>query len=153
MLFRSVATGDLVDAGTEAEYAYLRALLAPLDMPVYVIPGNHDARDALRSAFADDGYLPAKGPFLQYAIEDFPVRILALDTLVPGAPGGRLCAERLAWLEARLAEAPQRPTVILMHHPPFETGILHMDAMNCAGGEALGQVIARHPQEIGRAHV
>ena len=53
-----IMTGDLVDGGKPEEYALLRRLLAPLPMPVYLIPGNHDARDALRAAFADHAFLP-----------------------------------------------------------------------------------------------
>ena len=79
----AVVTGDLVDHGEPPEYEHLRALLAPLTMPVFVIPGNHDAREPLRAAFIADGYLPADG-FLQYAIEDCPVWLIALDTLIPG---------------------------------------------------------------------
>jgi 3',5'-cyclic AMP phosphodiesterase CpdA len=52
-------TGDLVDAGSAAEYAELRRLLAPLDCPVYVIPGNHDDRAGLRAGFADHAYCRA----------------------------------------------------------------------------------------------
>src|SRR4051794_12020552 len=108
-----VITGDLVDKGETAEYEHLRALLAPLAMPVYVIPGNHDAREPLRAAFAGDGYLPRTG-FLQYQIEDYPVRLIALDTLIPGEGGGELCAERLAWLDWTLAAAPLLPTLVMM---------------------------------------
>src|SRR5215203_5234389 len=89
-----LATGDLVDGGKPEEYALLRRLLAPLPMPVYLIPGNHDARDAMRQAFPDHTYLPKSG-FLQYKIEDLPVRLIALDTLVPGKGHGALCDERL----------------------------------------------------------
>src|SRR6185295_9432260 len=120
-----LATGDLVDGGKPEEYAFLRELLAPLAMPVYLIPGNHDARDAMRAAFPDHTYLPPSG-FLQYAIEDRPVRLLALDTLVDGKPYGELCTERLGWLESRLGEQ-DRPTVIFMHHPPFDCGIAAFD--------------------------
>src|SRR5258705_13906314 len=56
-----LATGDLVEGGKPEEYALLRRLLAPLAMPVYLIPGNPDARDALRAAFPDHGYLPGSG--------------------------------------------------------------------------------------------
>src|SRR5512147_1866781 len=108
-------TGDLTDAGKPEDYAHLRAILMPLSMPIYLIPGNHDARDALRGVFADHHYLPADG-FLQYVIDDGPLRLIALDTLTPGAPHGELCATRLGWLEARLAESA-RPTIIFMHHP------------------------------------
>src|SRR6266581_1924378 len=79
----TVVTGD---HGEPDEYEQLRHLLAPLSMPVFVIPGNHDAREPLRAAFAGDGYLPADG-VLQFAIEDYPVPLLALDTLVPGEGG------------------------------------------------------------------
>jgi 3',5'-cyclic AMP phosphodiesterase CpdA len=141
----AVVTGDLVDRGEPAEYDHLRRLLAPLRMPVYVIPGNHDSREKLRAAFADDGYLPAEG-FLQYAIEGYAVRLVALDTLLPGEHRGVLCSERLAWLDQTLAAASERPTLILMHHPPFITGIDFMDRYGLEGAPALAAVVARHPQ-------
>jgi 3',5'-cyclic-AMP phosphodiesterase len=139
-----LVTGDLVDAGSPDEYAHFRELLAPLPMPVHVIPGNHDARDALRAAFADHRYLPRDG-FLQYAVECGPVRLIALDTLTPGAPHGELCAERLGWLEARLAES-DRPTIIFMHHPPFDCGMTEFDEARLnVGGEKLAAIVQRHP--------
>lgn len=137
-------TGDLVEAGKPEEYAHLAALIAPLKAPAFLIPGNHDAREALRRGFPGHRYLPRDG-FLQYALEDWPVRILALDTLIPGEGGGALCAERLAWLEAALAAAPDRPALVMMHHPPFPTGIPHMDQYGLANAGAFAAVIARHP--------
>ncbi|MBC7945155.1 MAG: phosphodiesterase [Burkholderiales bacterium] len=141
-----LATGDLAEAGRAEEYAYLRELLAPITMPLYVIPGNHDERGALRAAFRDHTYLPRAGKVLQYAINDFPLRLIALDTVIPGAPGGELCEERLGWLDAHLLEMPDRPTIVFMHHPPFLTGIRHMDQMSLANPETFGDIIARHPQ-------
>jgi 3',5'-cyclic-AMP phosphodiesterase len=140
-----LATGDLVERGEPEEYARLRGLLDRLAMPCYVIPGNHDSRENLARAFADAGYLPRSG-FLHYTVEDRPVRLVGLDTLVPGEPGGRLCAERLAWLDTRLAEEPARPTLVFMHHPPFVTGMTPMDEMGLEGREELAAVIRRHPQ-------
>ncbi|MBP6632270.1 MAG: phosphodiesterase [Kofleriaceae bacterium] len=140
-------TGDLVEHGRADEYARLRELLAPLPMPVFVVPGNHDDRAAMAAAFADHAYLPQDGGFLHYAVDDAgPVRLVGLDTVVPGKPSGELCAERLAWLDARLAEQPTRPTLVFMHHPPFSTGIAAMDAMGLAGADALAAVLRRHPQ-------
>ncbi|NMO22528.1 phosphodiesterase [Pyxidicoccus fallax] len=140
-----LCTGDLVNDGSPEEYARLAALLKPLPMPCYVIAGNHDDREHLRAAFAHQGYLPEQG-FLHYVVELGPLRLIGLDTNVPGAPGGRLCADRLAWLDARLSEAPERPTLVFMHHPPFRTGIHRVDAMGLEGSEALAAVIGRHPQ-------
>ncbi len=124
---------------------HLARLLRPVPAPVYVIPGNHDDRAALVGALADHAYLPRAG-FLQYVVDDFPVRLIGLDTLVPGEGGGRLCEARLAWLAARLDEAPRRPAVIFMHHPPFPTGIEHMDRIGLRGAEAMADLVRRHPQ-------
>jgi 3',5'-cyclic AMP phosphodiesterase CpdA len=138
-------TGDLVDAGRPEEYAHLRRLLAPLACPVYVIPGNHDDRDALRAGFADHAYLPRAG-FLHYAIEAHAVRLIGLDSTEPGEAGGRLCATRLAWLADTLARAPTTPTIVFVHHPPFATGIAHMDKIALADPAPLAALIARHAQ-------
>ena len=142
----ALASGDLVERGEPEEYARLRAILDRLAMPLYVIPGNHDSREHLARAFADRGYLPTRGEFLHYTVEEWPVRLVGLDTQVPGQPGGALCPERLAWLDARLGEAPARPTLVFMHHPPFVTGLAAMDGMGLEGKEALAAVIRRHPQ-------
>jgi 3',5'-cyclic AMP phosphodiesterase CpdA len=115
-------------------------------MPVYLMAGNHDDRDALRSAFADHGYLPRDGTFLQYVVDADPLRLIALDTVVPGKAGGLMCDDRIGWLAARLAEAPDRPTVIFMHHPPFKTGIEHMDRIGLDGAEKMGEIVRRHPR-------
>jgi Icc protein len=141
----AVITGDLTEHGAAEEYANLRGLLAKLRMPVYLIPGNHDSREGLRAAFAVDGYFPETG-FLHYAVEDYPLRIVALDTHIPGDGGGELCAERLAWLDATLAARPGQPTLILMHHPPFATAIEHMDRAGLRDPAAFAAVVARHPQ-------
>jgi Icc protein len=139
-----LVTGDLVDAGKPEEYAHIRELLAPLRMPIHVIPGNHDARDALRTAFADHRYLP-RDSFLQYVLEGGPVRLIALDTLTPGEPHGELCDERLDWLEARLAES-QLPTILFMHHPPCECGMTEFDEARLnVGAERLAAIVRRHP--------
>ena len=139
-------TGDLTDSGAPDEYAALRELLAPLQMPIYLVPGNHDERRALRDAFPDHAYLRQSSEFVQYAIDEHPLRIVAIDTVVPGAPEGELCEKRLAWLERTLAEAPQRTTVVLMHHPPFRTFIEYMDSMGLREPAQFESVIRRHPQ-------
>jgi Icc protein len=138
-------TGDLVDRGQAEEYAYLREILAPLRMPVRVIAGNHDEREALRAAFMGDGYLPETG-FLHYALEDHPLRVVGLDTLVPGSGRGELCTERLEWLDETLAARPDAPTLVALHHPPFDSGIAYMDRLGLTGREAFADIIENHPQ-------
>src|SRR5204862_8026510 len=121
-----VHRGDRSDVGLALEHKHRQSSSAPLRTPVRAIPVNHDAREARREALAAEGYLPAHG-FLHYAVEQGPLRFVGLDTLVPGQGGGELGAERLAWLDATLSLKPDVPTLVLMHHPPFLTGIAHMD--------------------------
>lgn len=143
-----LATGDLARDGSREEYEYLRELLSPFAIPVYLIPGNHDERGALRAAFVDHHYLPAGTGPIHYAVEEFPVRLLALDTVVPGSTGGTLDDGQLEWLDAQLARAPRRPTLLVMHHPPFRTGIPRMDAIgfDAASAGRLGAIVSRHRQ-------
>jgi len=90
-----VITGDLADLGRAAEYRHLARLLSPLaTMPVYLMPGNHDDRTALREAFPDHAYL-GRDEFIQYAVDLPGLRLLCLDTTVPGMSHGALCARRL----------------------------------------------------------
>lgn len=141
-----IITGDLADLGVAEEYALLRELIAPLTMPVCLLPGNHDDRDALRAAFPDHDYLNQFPPFIQYAIEEHALRIVAIDTVVPRESHGELCAERLSWLARTLAAQPSRPTLLIMHHPPFTTGIGHMDDIGLADPRPLARIVAQHPQ-------
>jgi Icc protein len=141
----AIVTGDLVDFGRVDEYERLRSLLSPLQIPYLLVVGNHDARAELRTVFKDHAYLRHGGDFVQYAIEDWPVRIVAVDTMVPMQGGGTLCAERLDWLDRTLAQRPGRPTIVAMHHPPFVTGIGHMDRIGLSDSTGLARVVSRYP--------
>ena len=146
-----VITGDLVNEGRPSQYEHLRQLLTPLStepsIALYLMPGNHDHRGAMREAFADHAELGTDGP-CDYTVDIGPLRLVALDTLVDGRPGGDLSESQLAWLDEQLADAPSRPTLLALHHPPFRTGIGHMDAMGLEVGAAaaLEEIVARHPQ-------
>ncbi|MBU1361769.1 MAG: phosphodiesterase [Gammaproteobacteria bacterium] len=139
-----VITGDLSDFGREAEYAHLQALLAPLAMPIYLMPGNHDDRDQLRRSFPSHTYL-GDGRFVQYSVRIGGLRLIALDTCVPGQSHGALCRERLDWLEAALDDCRGEAVVVALHHPPFRTLIGHMDDIGLLeGAEALEAIVSRH---------
>jgi 3',5'-cyclic AMP phosphodiesterase CpdA len=136
-------TGDLTNDGDVPVYAAFAAMLESLRAPFFVLTGNHDDRELTRAQFSS--HLPHDGP-LCYAIDRFAVRLIALDTLVEGGPWGRLGPEQLVWLDARLREAPDRPTLVALHHPPFRTGIGHLDHSMLRDADALAAVIGRHPQ-------
>lgn len=138
-------TGDLADGGSARDYALLQELLAPLGMPVFVIPGNHDRRATMRAAFATE--LPfAPGTYLNYEAHLGDLRILGLDTLIEGRIEGELASETLDWLADRLARVHAGHTLVLMHHPPFDSGIGAMDRRSlAAGGERLAAMVRAYP--------
>jgi 3',5'-cyclic-AMP phosphodiesterase len=141
-------TGDLVDHGSAEDYQELCDLLSPLSNAfrerIFLLPGNHDEREALRRAFPEHRYLAQDEDFAHYAVMLAPrLRLLALDTVVPEQSHGELCERRLRWLGDRLSEEPI-PTLIAMHHPPFVTGIEHMDVIGLRRADEFEAMLARH---------
>jgi 3',5'-cyclic-AMP phosphodiesterase len=141
-----LVSGDLTDCGLPEEYALLRGLLSRLPIPLFVVPGNHDRRETLRAGLPA-AWLPGADDFVQYVVDDWPVRLIALDTLVPGASHGALCPARLAFLREALAAGRGRPTVIVMHHPPFDCGMEAMDRIRLLDGEEeFRAIVSGHPE-------
>ena len=146
----ALLTGDMVDRGSIEEYARLKPLLDRLDIPLAIIPGNHDARDTLHAAFGKTAIM-GKGEFLHWVRDDLgALRIIGLDTHVPGKVNGELCERRLAWLEATLATAPDRPTLIATHHPPFTTAIDPRRSVALRGRGGVRE--DRREEQTDRAH-
>ena len=142
-----IATGDLADCGLQDEYREIADVLAKLQMPVFVIPGNHDRREVMRSSLgARHRYLDQHPQFFQYVIDDFPVRLIALDTVIAGETGGEICAARETWFADALQSGDGRPTLVFMHHPPFRIGVPAMDLMMCKTASSFADLIARHPE-------
>lgn len=140
-----IATGDLTEKGTHPEYRRLRELLKGFDIPLYLLPGNHDRREPLRAVFHDHEYLHGHEAVL-YTIESPLVRIVALDSSEPLHRGGYLSIDRLAWLHERLKERPQTPTILAMHHPPFPTHVGAFDTQPFRGRERLAELVREHRQ-------
>ncbi|MFM8304033.1 MAG: phosphodiesterase [Actinomycetota bacterium] len=139
-----LATGDLTDHGTADEYRMLSEILGTLEVPLYLVPGNHDEPDVLREVMGTPPYVV--GPTFDYTVEEFPVRLVAIDSTAPGRHDGELGTAQLRALEATLGEQPDRPTLCFLHHPPFETGIWWMDCIGLTGARDLESVVRRHPQ-------
>ncbi len=140
-----VISGDLTQNGTAEEYARVRELVAPLDLEPHVLPGNHDLRGPLRKAFG----LPGEGEeHASHAVDLGPLRLVCLDSTIPGGEAGALDEGRIEWLDRVLGEEPEKPTVVAMHHPPLSTAIPTFDAIGLAPEwrAELAGVLARHPQ-------
>jgi 3',5'-cyclic-AMP phosphodiesterase len=118
-----VHTGDIVHNGRQDEYARSLATLAKARTPVYVLAGNKDDRARLREAFSAYGYLAADSDFIDYAIDEFPVRLIALDTLSSRSNKGDFCLERVSRLSDLIDAETTKPIAVFTHHPPFEVTV------------------------------
>ncbi|WP_108812507.1 metallophosphoesterase [Sphingorhabdus sp. Alg231-15] len=119
-----LATGDLVDRGDQESYQRLEEAFADLPFPVHMCLGNHDLRAPFQKQFPD---VPMADGFVQYEIDEGPLRLLILDTLEEGRHGGAFCDVRAKWLADRLSEKQDKPTLLILHHPPVESGIAWMN--------------------------
>ena len=138
-----LVSGDLADGAFADEYERVLELLAPLPMPVHVLAGNHDDRDAQREHFPGVAPGGAGEPF-QYAVDAGGLRLIVCDTSVPGLVTGRL---DVAWLEAQLADDPAA-AIVAMHHPPIDVGIPALDEIGLpeADRRAFADLLDRTPQ-------
>jgi Icc protein len=129
-----VLTGDVADAAHPDEYASARAILRDLDAPLHVLPGNHDDAEAFADAFGATAWATTIGG----------LRLVGCDTTIPGSPAGRL---DLDWLEERLSEDRATPTIVAMHHAPFDVGMLALDAIGLPPAQrtALADLLRRSP--------
>ncbi|MFS2161031.1 phosphodiesterase [Pseudomonas sp. Pseusp122] len=137
-----IITGDIVDEGLPAEYEMAQTLLAQIKQPLLIIPGNHDDPTLFRTAFA---HAASEGPLHFIASDLGPVRIIGLDISVPGEHHGDMSEAAQHWLEASLAQEPERPTLIMLHQPPFLSGIPYIDTYACRNAQRLVQVVERYP--------
>ncbi len=146
-----LVTGDLVDEGAFESYIYVKQLLSPVRSPLVLIPGNHDHKENLRKAFPEHDYLhdfveEDGKKYICFTLENFPLRLIGLDTVTPGEHGGGFGAERREWLQTVLSARSEAPTLIFMHHPPFASAIGHMDKEGFRGFKEFESLISKHPQ-------
>jgi 3',5'-cyclic AMP phosphodiesterase CpdA len=145
-----LVTGDLVHRGSELEYVRFKGIMAALDLPYYVIPGNHDDRDRMRAVLAPETFGSSTEPRVRYARDVDGVRLIGLDaTGEPSFPGASLDRDSLDWFEATLAAAPLVPTIVAVHQPPFRTGLVYLDVFRYEGAARFRRALERYPN-VGR---
>ncbi len=148
-------SGDLVDSGGEAQYRELLSLLerSPIEAPVFLCLGNHDARPAFREVFSrwlqSSSLSDLHSHFLQYTAPLFQsdgqtVRMVVMDTLEPSRDEGHLCANRIGWLNEVIKRYSNDRLLLVMHHLPFLTGSALFDSMVLKERDALRDCLGGH---------
>ncbi|ADG93851.1 metallophosphoesterase [Arcobacter nitrofigilis DSM 7299] len=146
-----IFTGDITDNGTNEEYKLFKETVKLLDVPFYVIPGNHDNAENLKREFEEYDWFEENN-HLSLVIEDFPIRIIGLDSSIKGKSYGGLSEERLLWLEKQLNKFPDKKVLLFIHHPPVKIGIEHMDVQNLQiGRERLADLLGKYEQVLALA--
>jgi 3',5'-cyclic AMP phosphodiesterase CpdA len=118
-----IIAGDLADLGEEAAYRRLKALTAQITIPTHITLGNHDDRPTFLHVFGQD--MAAETGKVDHVIDLKGYRIIVLDSSEPGRVDGVLTAVQMDWLRARLAEAADRPVIVVLHH---NANALHIEA-------------------------
>lgn len=134
-----VHSGDIVHNGRPDEYAKAASILKAARAPVYVLPGNKDNRENLRRAFSGQGYLTPDAPFIDYTVEDYPVRLIALDTLSTSSNKGEFGPDRLDRMNKLIGAETKKPIAVFTHHPPFEV-LVGPDRINFVTPEAMSEL-------------
>ena len=142
-------TGDVVHNGRADEYVETVRILDNAQAPVYVIPGNKDDRTNLRAAFAPHGYLKPGSDFVEYAVEDYPVRLIAVDTKSLKSNKGDFCPERARHLIGQIDDETTKPIAVFAHHPPFQVPV-GPDPLNFETPEMLERLrrALQHSQRV-----
>lgn len=137
-------TGDITYDGQLQEAKRAANLLDKLLIPYFIVPGNHDDRSILKTVFGKSVCPCQDSTFINYVIEGYDIRFIAIDSSVPHGPGGEICAERARWLDEQLSRQPNKPTIIFMHHPPVKCGVLETDKDGFIGADRLGMVLNKY---------
>ena len=137
-------TGDITYSGDIEEMERAARLLDRLQCPFYIVPGNHDLRSTLWTVFGGRACPEMNDGFFNYVVEGREIRLIALDSTVPGEPGGEICSIRAKWLDEKLGEKSRQPTLLFMHHPPVKFGVLETDEDGFAGSGLLGEVLDKY---------
>ena len=142
-----IILGDLTHHGSPEEYQELQRILKHVTISVIPMMGNHDRREAFFAQFPHAPQMTTG--HVQHRFDLGQHRIITLDSLdgpsyVEGHHKGRLCPARLQFLGDALATRAGRHALVCIHHPPFKTGIVGMDAINLIDGKDVLDLLAKH---------
>ena len=150
-----VVTGDVSDDGSIESYLSAHEKLIKLNVPVLVIPGNHDLRNPMREVFNEHVEFSTKSSQFDWVFKYEETVIVGLDSLVEGENFGFLEKTSLEFLSNQLSIHNGSDIVLLIHHPPIKTGIYFMDKIGLTNSSDLSECLkaTNRPVRILCGHV
>ncbi|MDP2571823.1 phosphodiesterase [Vibrio penaeicida] len=142
-----IVTGDISDKGDLSSYEVFKSIIDQLQLPYFLIPGNHDKREPLRQCFHQHQYMSQSGEInWVQPLDDF--MIIGLDSTIPNKGEGELTQDTLSFLSDALNSQPDKPALVALHHPPFMSGIPFMDNIRLNNSESFARVIEQASQDV-----
>jgi 3',5'-cyclic AMP phosphodiesterase CpdA len=138
-----IVTGDLVEQPTKASYESLIKHMERFDLPVYVIPGNHDDPDLMKECFSGTKYYPTQNEWGSYSLDLGEINLIALDSVNNGHELPMFEDAQCQWLHDELVKN-KKPTMIALHHPPIRTGIAFADLADPEWSKGLVETVSSH---------
>ncbi len=140
-----ILSGDVSDDGSLESYSCFKEIILALNVPVYVVPGNHDLRENMRKSFLDEGYIPKEGR-LNWHRNIGDIQLIGLDSLKEGFGEGELDSDTLFFLRTTLDRIDNAPVILMLHHPPFKSGIKFMDKIGLKTGlDEFKNIVKTYP--------
>jgi Icc protein len=149
-----IITGDVVDNGQADEYEAFLAIAKGYPLPIHLATGNHDDARTMVSTFGGTGFLGG-GRSAYYALDYPELRLVFLDSAVPGSMTGHLDEAQLRWLDGVLAERADASAFVCLHHPPIDIGMPFLDSIKLDNPDDLHAVLSKHShvQRVLAGHV
>ncbi|HEX5420248.1 MAG TPA: 3',5'-cyclic-AMP phosphodiesterase [Gammaproteobacteria bacterium] len=134
-----LVTGDIVQDESRAGYERFRAVMQPLGLPVYCVPGNHDDPRLMSELLADAPFqVSGEAQFDNWSL-------VLLNTFLHGEDAGGLGKKRLASLESALRADADKHVLICMHHHPLPIGSAWLDGVGLQDADLFLQTVDAHP--------
>ena len=148
----AVVTGDVSSDGSLDSYRLAKEQLSRLPCPVLLVPGNHDEKPEMAEVFGSTCHTALSGEGGR-CVDLHGVRLLLLDSALPGAHSGGVSEESLQWLKEHLPDDPAVVVLVFLHHFPFSSGYTKMDKRFRSADALLSLLQGRQNVQVCSGHL
>ena len=141
-----IISGDLIQDKPEYYKNFIN-IANRFQRPYYLMMGNHDVRNHLQKIITNKNLIDANG-YVNFSLNDYPIKIICLDTVIDNMDEGEITLKTMKWLENELNKDLNKPAIIFMHQPPINIGSQIFDNIKCKNGEKFLQLTKKYKNII-----